>query len=254
MRFRFAPHCCLAIIASLASISAAYAGGTEYTDLTAYQSAATTAGVVTFNRQAPIADFVVRPFYSEGNASVHAYYRLNGVFYDLAFIYDAILNSDSFDGTDYYIGYAGTGPYYGVPDGHGYIETTFAQGRKYTAAGLDLGSLYAHYGPVNDYSATLSFYDGANLVFTTGGHSFPSFYIDSPHYGFLGAVTDAPFDRVLLETTPGDQSAWWLADNIRYGDAITPVAVVPEPNIANFALLVSGIVGGLIIRQRRRVR
>lgn len=254
MRFRFATRGYLAVIVSIVSASAAYAGGSEYTDIVAYNGAATTAGVVTFNGQAPTGDFVFRPFHSEGGAIAHASYLANGVFRDFAFIYDATLNSDNFDGTDYYLGYAGAGPSYGFLDGHGYIETTFAQGRKYTAAGLDLGSIYAQYGPVNDYSATLSFYDGTTLVFTTGSHFFPAFYTASPHYGFLGAVTDTPFDRVLLETTPGDLSAWWVADNIRYGDSLTPVAVVPEPGVMGFAVAVSGIVGGLIVRKRRRVR
>ena len=224
------------VVFSALIVPCAQAGGIEYINFAAYNAATTTDGIMTFNG-ASGGSSAERPRYIEGAASLHAYATSNNVPYDYGIVYSPSFNRCSFDNTDYYVGCSGFGSSQGHDPSNGYLEFTLAH--RCTSAAITLAATFGNRGPSSSLAARIEYYDGNIPVFATIVHRFPNFVNGSPNQYFLGAITDAPFNRVVVVSKSDDEKTFIVADNFRYGGSGGPVvgtittttrAIAPQQN------------------------
>ena len=199
------------------TVPCARASGIEFLDLAAYNAATMTDGVMTFNGASggSSADL---PLYTEGAATLRSYATDKGMAFNYGAVFSPSFNGHSINGTDYYVAYSGFGASQGHDPSNGYLEFTLTH--KCRAAGITMASTYTNKGASSQLTAHIEYYDGDTLVFATRTYGFPDFLTATPNRRFLGAITNVPFDRVVVVSKGVYDNAFVVADNFRYGSLV----------------------------------
>ena len=185
---------------------AANAQVSSYTDLTAFNAAATTNQIFDFENIAPAGDFAINPSLSPLTVTIsggndESYYVMDSA---------AFTGGYSLNGTDdLFVGY--------TKGSRSTVTIAFNSG--VTAFGTEIGFRIGQ-GPVSN-SFTAQLFNGATQV----GSTYNSASLST---GFIGFTSTQAFDRIAVTTTNVAPSAYQAYDNVRTGTAIV-AAAAPEP-------------------------